>query len=109
MFDSTGTNIVTDNEAANQFELSVDGQTAVMTYHRRPGSIAFLHTEVPPALAGRGIAGRLARAGLDFARRQNVKVVPACPFVAAFIQRHPEDRDLVREDYLDRVKGDPRR
>jgi predicted GNAT family acetyltransferase len=103
MSDST----VIHNEAANQFELSVDGNAAVLTYHLRPGSITFLHTEVPPALAGRGIAGQLARAGLDFARQQNLMVVPACPFVAGYIKRHPADRDLVREDYLDRVAGEP--
>jgi uncharacterized protein len=98
---------VTNHEAANRFELSVDGQTAVLTYHLRSGSITFLHTEVPQQLAGQGIAGKLARAGLDFARQQNLKVVPMCGFVAAYIKRHPEDRDLVREDDLDRVTGEP--
>jgi len=53
---------------------------------------------VPPALEGRGIAGKLARAALDYARERKLSVIPRCPFVAAYIRKHPEYQSLVRAD-----------
>jgi predicted GNAT family acetyltransferase len=58
-------------------------------------TLDFAHTFVPPELRGRGIASRLARFALDYARQQGLKVAPTCPFVAAYIEGHPEYRDLV--------------
>ena len=68
-------------------------------YRRRNGRIAFTHTEVDEALEGRGFGSRLAAAALDDARRQGLEVVPLCPFIARFIDRHPEYEDLVAADY----------
>jgi hypothetical protein len=61
--------------------------------------LSLVHTEVPAELEGHGIGGRLAKAGLEFARQENLKVVPSCPFVAAYIRRHPEYLELVMEKY----------
>lgn len=59
----------------------------------------FMHTEVPESLAGGGIGSRLVEGALAHARGIGVQVIPRCPFVAAYIRRHPEERDLVPERY----------
>ena len=63
---------------------------------RAPGLIIYTHTEVPDALEGRGIGSKLARTVLDYARAAHLAVVPSCPFIRAYIARHPEYQDLVR-------------
>ncbi len=88
---------VRDNRQARRYEIEVDGHTAATWYRLRPGVITFTHTEVPSALSGRGVGTALAKGALDDARAQGLKVVPLCPFVAAFIKRHPEYGDLVVE------------
>lgn len=86
---------VVHNEEDHRFEATVDGYLAVAEYRRQGSTIVFIHTEVPPAIEGTGIGQRLVRAGLDFAREHELRVVPRCPFVAAFIRRHPEYSSLV--------------
>ena len=86
---------VTRNADRQRFELTVDGQTSVLTYRETGGHVTLIHTEVPPELRGRGIADTLARAALDDARRRSVQVRPLCPFVQASMKRHPEYADLV--------------
>ena len=86
---------VLNDTAAGRFELTVDGQTAFLTYTIAGDRIRMIHTEVPPGLQGHGYANQLARAALDFARREKLRVVPLCPFVRSYIQRHPEDASLV--------------
>jgi hypothetical protein len=63
--------------------------------YRDVGTVVLVHTEVPPALEGRGYASRLARTALDFARAHSLHVVPQCPFVKTYIQRHPDYDELV--------------
>ncbi len=87
---------IIDNRARNRYELTVDGHTAHVDYARRPGAITFIHTIVPEQLNGRGIGSKLAQYVLDDARRHGEKVVPQCPFIAAYIKRHPEYQDLVQ-------------
>src|SRR5205085_227229 len=65
-------------------------------YRRRDGRIAFTHTEVDESCAGRGCGSRLAAAALDDARRQGLRVLPLCPFIAHYVEQHPEYQDLVR-------------
>jgi predicted GNAT family acetyltransferase len=97
---------VRDNSAASRYEAEMDGQLAVITYWRSGQHITFLHTGVPAALEGHGIAGQMARVALDDARAKGLAVIPRCPFIAAYIRRHPEYTDLVppaeRARYLDR-------
>src|SRR5690349_4710371 len=87
---------VENNEAEERFEAQIDGHLAVVEYQRRPGVIVYTHTEVPDALEGRGIGSKLARTVLDYARREQLAVVPSCPFIRSYIARHPEYQDLVR-------------
>jgi uncharacterized protein len=88
---------VTNNTALSRFEITINGQTAVLEYTLWERQIIFPHTEVPEALSGQGIGSRLARAGLDYARSQGLQVVPACEFMEGFIERHPEYQDLMEK------------
>jgi uncharacterized protein len=86
---------VRNNTAQNRFELDVDGEQAVAYYRMAPGVITFIHTEVPQALSGQGIGTKLIRGALEIVRAQGLKVVPQCPFVSAFMGKHPEYNDLL--------------
>ncbi len=88
---------VHNNTQDSQFELKEDGFTGKIEYRLKPGRIIFTHTEVPEQLAGRGIASKLAKAALQHARVENLRVVPLCPFVAAYIRKHDEYADLVAD------------
>lgn len=87
--------MVTDNTAEHRFELEVPGGVAFATYRRAPGVVTILHTEVPQALSGKGLGSELAKGLLDSIRAGGEKVIPHCKFIAAFIGKHPEYRDLV--------------
>lgn len=89
---------VTDNEAKHRFEAEVNGHTAVAEYRRRGDTIIFTHTEVPEALAGQGVGGELVRGALDQVRAAGGRVVAACSFVAAFIDKHPHYQSLVANE-----------
>jgi len=65
--------------------------------------MAFTHTEVDESCAGRGFGSRLAAAALEDARRQGLEVVPLCPFIAHYINSHPEHEDLVAASYRGRA------
>jgi uncharacterized protein len=80
---------VNDNRHARRFELVVEGQTAVLNYERTPNSLVLVHTEVPPALRGRHIANVLAKAAIDHAHAEGLQIVAVCPFVKAYLRRHP--------------------
>lgn len=86
---------VRDNRAEQEFEFDLDGHRAIAAYQREGSRIVFTHTVVPPPIEGRGVASKLIRAALDSARDQGLKVIPQCPFVAAYITKHPEYRDLL--------------
>lgn len=86
---------VVHNVAAERFELHVGGELCVLNYRLTADKLVIYHTEVPQHLEGRGLAARMTRAALDFARSQNLKVEPRCPYTAAFLQKHPEYGDLI--------------
>lgn len=90
---------VVHNIAARRFETNLDGKIAFAKYLLAGEKIIIEHTEVPVELEGRGIAGRIVRTALEYARAQKLKVMPLCPFTAGFIHRHPEYQDLVLEGY----------
>jgi len=91
---------VADAPARERYELSVDGEVVGFTaYRARPGLIAFIHTELDERVQGRGLGDRLIRFALQDARAQGLAVLPFCPFVKAFIERHREFEALVPESY----------
>ena len=86
---------IRDNTAASRYELTVDGHVAFIAYEPMAGGRVFVHTEVPSALEGRGVGGRLVKGALLDMRSRGWKVQPDCTFVASYIERHPEFADLV--------------
>lgn len=94
---------VTHNEEARRFEATVDGLRALLTYRRFPDRLVLQHTEVPPPFEGHGIAAKLTRAALDFARANHLHVVPLCPYVSSFLRRHREYDDLLSPGDLQEI------
>jgi hypothetical protein len=77
----------------------VEGLVALAAYKLAPNTIIFTHTEVPKPLSGRGLADKIVHTALEHARNQQLAVVPFCPFVAAYIRRHTDYKDLVHPEY----------
>jgi len=88
-------NEVTNNEARKRYEVHADGGIAVAYYELRGDTVAFVHTVVPEQLQGRGLASRLIQAALADVRNHGLKVIAECPFVARYIERNPEEQDLL--------------
>jgi len=87
---------VRDHPSASRYEIVADGQVAgFVTYRANPGRLALIHTEVLPDFEGHGVGSRLAAGVLDDIRRRGLAVVPICPYIKAFIDRHPDYADLV--------------
>jgi predicted GNAT family acetyltransferase len=89
------TNVV-NNKAQHRYELAVDGDIAATYYAIAGRVITFIHTEVPPALGGRGIGARLVKGALDQVRADGLKVIAQCPYVKAFIEKNPAYADLLK-------------
>lgn len=88
--------VIRHEPEARRFVADIDGAAAYITYREVDGRILDLnHTFVPPALRGGGIASQLTAHALRFARAEGCRVVPSCPFVAAYVERHPEYRTLL--------------
>jgi len=85
---------VVHNEGANQFELQLPGGLAVLQYKRTPDGMDLLHTKVPPEDEGAGHGSTLVSAAIEYARRSKDRIIPTCPFVKAYLEKHPEDREL---------------
>ena len=96
--DDGATPAVVVNELEQRFELWAGGRLAVLDYVRRGERIYLVHTEVPEEIERRGYGSALARAALEHARRERLRVVPSCPFVRAFIESHPEYAELRADD-----------
>jgi predicted GNAT family acetyltransferase len=90
---------VRDNPGELRYEL-LDGDAVVgfIRYRREPGAVALVHTDVDPDLEGTGAASELVEQALDDVRRHGLKVIPICPYVRSWIDRHPAYTDLVVED-----------
>jgi predicted GNAT family acetyltransferase len=87
---------VIDNRARQRFELEVEGHLAMSFYKMDGNVITFIHTEVPAELNGKGVGARLVQGALDQVRSAGLKVIPQCPFVKAWIGKHPEYKDLLQ-------------
>lgn len=97
---------VRDNPERNRFEIDLgDGSFAIAEYTLPAGEIMFTHTEVPEAHEGKGIGTALIRHALDAARERGLKVIPICPFFAAYMQKHEEEQDLLDETWRRRIGG----
>lgn len=95
---------VVHNPEERRYELHLDGRRVGFTeYVERGGRLLFVHTETDPALQGQGLASELIRQTLDQVRATGKPIVPLCPFVAAYVERHPEYADLVDHDLVARI------
>ncbi|MFZ5858109.1 MAG: GNAT family N-acetyltransferase [Chloroflexota bacterium] len=74
----------------NRFVIRADGHTAELTYSLLGSTILFTHTGVPSEWEGQGIGSKLAKAGLEYARANGLKIQSICSFVTRYLQRHPE-------------------
>jgi uncharacterized protein len=78
------------NEAAGRFELEAAPDQGQLTYRQADGRLTLVHTEVADALEGEGVGSALVREALAHAEREGLTVVPECPFVASWLERHPD-------------------
>jgi predicted GNAT family acetyltransferase len=93
---------VTNNGAKGQFEIRTDSDLATLKYRRQGSTLDLVHTEVPPAYGGMGYGTALVKAALTFARDEKLKIIPTCPFVKRYVERHPEAASLVATSRTDR-------
>jgi predicted GNAT family acetyltransferase/uncharacterized Fe-S cluster protein YjdI len=84
-----------DNEDKKQYELKIDSRIAKIEYIKASGKIFLTHTEVPKELERRGLASRMVLFALEDIKENGLTLVPLCPFVAGYIKKHPEWRELV--------------
>lgn len=89
---------VTVTDEGDRFEARTDDGVVAgfAAYVREPGKVIFTHTEVDPAFEGQGVGSALAVGALDQVRASGERVVPLCPFIRAYIERHPDYADLTR-------------
>ena len=88
--------VITDAPSRERYEAHVDGELAgVLEYIVKRGRIALIHTEVLPDHEGQGVGSALVRFALDDARRRDLRIIATCPYVQAYLTRHPEDNDIV--------------
>ena len=87
--------VVADNAEEQRYEARLGSElVGFIMYRLHPGRITLIHTEVAAALEGKGVGSQLVAGALDDIRRRGLTIVPICPFVRAYLRRHPEYADL---------------
>ncbi|MDJ0754777.1 MAG: GNAT family N-acetyltransferase [Ardenticatenaceae bacterium] len=87
---------VSNNKEKRRYELPLLDEMAVLEYMPAgSNNVVFTHTEVPEALEGKGVGSQLVKYALEDIKERDMKLIPMCPFVAGYIKRHPEYRELV--------------
>ena len=95
-----------DDHGDGRYTLLVDGQPAgELDFRMQEGRRVFTHTGIRDEYEGQGLAGKLARRVLDDASAEGLKIVPQCPFVASYLDKHPDDQDLIDRDLTARIVG----
>jgi len=90
---------VVNDEAGMKFEIEGEGEIAYLEYRFYKKDMAMMHTFVPKKLEGKGIASALAKEAFSYAEKLNKAVMVYCPFVAAFVKRHPEYRKQLDAEF----------
>jgi hypothetical protein len=91
---------IKDNHHHHRFELEFDGKTSIVEYQNVDDeTLALTHTEVDPSQEGQGVGSHLVKEVLEYAERNNLKVVPLCPFVTVYLKRHPDWNRVVSTAY----------
>jgi predicted GNAT family acetyltransferase len=95
---------VRDDPENHRYVLELDGEVAgLAVYHIRGGRYIFVHTEIETGHEREGLGSILAREALDDVRAKGARVVPLCPFISAWIRRHPEYQDMVDQVLLEAI------
>jgi predicted GNAT family acetyltransferase len=81
---------VANNPQKRQFEIQLGQEMGLLAYRQRPGQIELMHTEVPMAERGKGIGEKIVTFALEYARQNQLQVIPSCRFVQAYLKRHPD-------------------
>lgn len=87
---------ILNNGDQHRYELELEGHLAATYYELEGNVITFVHTEVPPELGGKGVGSKLIKGALDQVRAAGLTVVAQCPFVKAYIEKHPEYQDMLK-------------
>lgn len=90
---------VTNNKELQRFEIELGGEFAYIEYRWYKGDIAFKHTVVPDIMQGKGIASLMAKEALEYAKREKLKIMLYCPFVAKYVKEHTEYTSLIDNQY----------
>ena len=90
---------VSENKEKKRFEVSLEGKLALIDYIRAEDKMYLTHTEVPSEMEGKGIASSMVKQVFQQIRDENLKLVPLCPFVASYLKRHPEWKDILASGY----------
>lgn len=90
---------IRDNEEARRYELTVDGETAMVIYNPVAGGRLITETIVPVPLEGRSLASRMARHILADLKAKGLVILPTCPFFSGYLKKHPEYADQVHPTY----------
>ena len=77
-----------------RFVIQINEDIAELRYHKKKNVMCFTHTHVPKELRGQGVAGKLAKHGLEYARENGLKVEASCSYITSFLEKHPEYQDL---------------
>jgi len=86
------------NAESNRLELEVDDVVAFIEYKLTRDKLFLIHTEVPDALSGKGVGTAIVLKALEYAKENNYKIIPICPFVQSYLKRHQEWVDIVDPD-----------
>jgi predicted GNAT family acetyltransferase len=90
---------IVDDEAANRFELAIDGLLAELVYRHEGDRLVLLHTEVPDELGGKGVGGALVTAAIERAATEGLTLVPQCPFAREWLERHADAAGRVKIEW----------
>lgn len=91
---------IVNNTKTSRFEVVLDdGEYAYIEYRWYHGNLALMHTAVPEDKRNLGIASQLAKFALEYAKKEKLKIMVYCPYVSAYLKRHPEYVELVNKEY----------
>ncbi|BDQ03275.1 GNAT family N-acetyltransferase [Ignavibacterium sp.] len=87
---------VIHDKVNNRFVINIDGLDSFVEYSLNEKEMNLYHTYTPPQLRGKGLAEKVVRAAIEYAKENSLKVIPSCSYVAVFMQRHPEYSELLK-------------
>lgn len=88
---------VIHNPAENRFETWIDGYLSKLDYIQDGKNFVITHVGVHPEFRGQGVAGKIVQVGLEYAKENSLRVIPMCPYAAAYIRKHPEYIELTKQ------------